>query len=58
MSPTKIRLRTRAEVAPFFDWLELVGRGLVPLGGWWETEPSAADTAAGLVGYVGIARKP
>ncbi len=58
MSPTKIRLRTRAEIMPFFDGLELVGRGLVPLSQWWADAPAATDTASGLVGYVGIARKP
>jgi O-methyltransferase involved in polyketide biosynthesis len=55
-SPVKIRLRTRAEVAPFFDGLEPVGRGLVRLDSWWDT--GEADTASGLAGYAGIARKP
>jgi len=57
-SPVKIRLRSQAEVAPFFDGLEPVGRGLVRLDKWWDTEPVEADTASGLAGYVGIARKP
>lgn len=57
-STVKIRLRTRAEVAPFFDGLELAGRGLVPLSQWWSTEPVETDTVSGLVGHVGIARKP
>ena len=55
-SPVKIRLRTREEVAPFFDGLQPVGRGLVRLDSWWDTEE--ADTASGLAGYVGIAMKP
>jgi hypothetical protein len=72
MSPTKIRLRTRAEVAPFFDGLDPAGRGLVPLSQWWDPAPASPDsaaaspetaaaspeTAAGLVGYVGMAKKP
>jgi hypothetical protein len=62
MSPTKIRMRSRAEVLPFFDGLEPVGPGLVPLAQWQESGPAATDAAmdaaAGLVGYVGLARKP
>jgi hypothetical protein len=58
MSPTKIRLRTRAEILPFFDGLEMTGRGLVPLSQWFDAEPADTDTARGLVGHVGIARKP
>lgn len=58
LSPTKIRLRSRSEVMPFFDGLQLVGHGLVPLSQWWDSEPTDTDTASGLVGHVGIARKP
>jgi O-methyltransferase involved in polyketide biosynthesis len=67
MSPTKIRMRSRAEVLPFFDGLEPVGPGLVPLSQWREPGPAGTDeagtnttldAAAGLVGYVGMARKP
>jgi S-adenosyl methyltransferase len=57
-SPVKIRLRSRDEVVPFFDGLEPVGRGLVPLSQWWEPGQAEKDTASGLAGYVGIARKP
>jgi S-adenosyl methyltransferase len=57
-SPVKIRLRDRDEVAPFFDGLEFVDRGLVPLSQWWSTGPVDTDTVSGLVGHVGIARKP
>ena len=56
-SPVPIRLRSRGQIAPFFDGLELVGRGLVPLSQWRDADPDA-DTATGLVGHVGIARKP
>jgi hypothetical protein len=64
MSPTKIRLRSHDEVTPFFDGLEPVGRGLVPLSQWWTSGSTGTgtdrdtDTASGLVGYVGIAKKP
>ncbi|HEX3960365.1 MAG TPA: SAM-dependent methyltransferase [Trebonia sp.] len=57
LSPVKIRLRTRAEIVPFFDGLDPIGRGLVPLGQWWDDGPVNTDTATGLVGHVGIARK-
>jgi O-methyltransferase involved in polyketide biosynthesis len=56
-SPVKIRLRTRAEILPFFDGLDLVGRGLVPLGQWWDENRAGGGIATGLVGHVGIARK-
>jgi hypothetical protein len=46
--------RPRAEVARFFDGLEMIGPGLVNLSEWW---PSDAPDP-GLAGYVGIGRKP
>jgi SAM-dependent methyltransferase len=46
--------RPRAEVARFFDGLEMSGPGLVNLTEWWPDQ--AAE--AGLAGYVGIGRKP
>jgi O-methyltransferase involved in polyketide biosynthesis len=59
LSPMPVRFRSRAEIAPFFDHLEPVGPGLVPLGQWGSGAGENADaTATGLVGYVGIARKP
>ncbi|HEX4088300.1 MAG TPA: SAM-dependent methyltransferase [Trebonia sp.] len=58
LSPVKIRLRRREEITPFFAGLEPVGPGLVPLARWWSGPAAAgADTATGLVGYVGIAKK-
>lgn len=57
-SPVKVQLRDFGRVARFFDGLQPVGRGLVPLGQWWGAEPAERDTASGLAGYVGIARKP
>jgi hypothetical protein len=57
-SPTKIQMRSRQEILRFFDGLEFTGRGLLPMSQWWETSPAETDTASGLLGYVGIARKP
>jgi hypothetical protein len=53
----KITLRSREEIVPFFDVLEMVSPGLVPLGQWREDGPANSDAADGLVGPVGIARK-
>ena len=49
-----INPRSRAEVARFFDGLEMIGPGLVNLTGWWDEE----EPDTGLAGYVGIGRKP
>jgi hypothetical protein len=46
--------RPRAEVARFFDGLEMVGPGLVNLTEWWDSD----EPDTGLAGYVGIGRKP
>ncbi|HEY6786562.1 MAG TPA: hypothetical protein VI365_04550, partial [Trebonia sp.] len=32
---------SRAEIVPFFDGLDLIGRGLVPLGQWWDARTNA-----------------
>jgi O-methyltransferase involved in polyketide biosynthesis len=56
-SSASLTLRTRDQVARFFDGLELVGPGLVPLSQWWpagEVDPGAASS---VIGYSGIARK-
>ena len=56
-SSTPIRLRNRAEVTRFFDGLEPVGPGMVPIGEWWppgQIDPGALGT---LASYAGIARK-
>jgi hypothetical protein len=57
-NPTKIRLRSREEVLRFFDGLEFTDRGLLPMSQWWASSPAETDTASGLVGYMGMARKP
>jgi len=53
-TPSPITPRPRAEVARFFDGLEMVPPGLVNFTGW----PGLGDTDPGLAGYVGIGRKP
>jgi hypothetical protein len=53
-----MRPRSRQEVTRFFDGLDLVGPGIVPLAEW--LAPRQGDTAEGspLAGWVGVARKP
>jgi O-methyltransferase involved in polyketide biosynthesis len=50
----RINPRPRAEVARFFDGLEMIGPGLVNLTEWWDSK----EPDTGLAGYVGIGRKP
>jgi trans-aconitate methyltransferase len=53
--------RTREEVTRFFEGLELMPPGVVPLHRWWESDPEMAASAKGLTvctGYVGTGRKP
>jgi hypothetical protein len=54
MGPTRLTLRTRAEIAGFFDGLDLVDPGLVPLPQW----RSLASLATPIPAYAGIGRKP
>jgi hypothetical protein len=56
-SSAPITLRTRAQVARFFDGVELVGPGLVPLSQWWPPDQVDAGAASGVIGYCGMARK-
>jgi hypothetical protein len=51
------RLRNRAEVAGFFDGLELVDPGVVPIL-QWRPDAEAALTDAQAALYGGVARKP
>ena len=56
---TPLNLRSRAEVTRFFDGLEVIEPGVVPLGQWWPDGRCAGMAGAGSVlGYCGIARKP
>ncbi|MFJ7085387.1 SAM-dependent methyltransferase [Streptomyces griseus] len=49
-----LRMRTRAEVEPFFEGLELVAPGLVPAAEWYQEQPAPAQERSGF--YVGVAR--
>jgi hypothetical protein len=54
---TGLTVRSRAQIARFFDGLELIGPGLVPLEQWPEGSP--LERPGVLVPlYVGVARKP
>jgi hypothetical protein len=57
MSSAPITPRGRDQVARFFDGLELLPPGLVPISQWGLAGPIDA-TVGGLTGYCGIARKP
>jgi O-methyltransferase involved in polyketide biosynthesis len=57
-SSTPITMRTRAQVACFFDGLDLVRPGVVPLDEWWTPDQVESGAAGRLAGYAGIARKP
>jgi hypothetical protein len=49
--------RTKAQVARFFDGLEFVGPGVVPLG-TWKPEATADPTPPLLPAYCALGRKP
>lgn len=49
-----LRMRTRAEVEPFFEGLELVAPGLVPAAEWYQEQPAPVQERSGF--YVGVAR--
>jgi O-methyltransferase involved in polyketide biosynthesis len=60
-----LSLRNRAEVTRFFDGLELIEPGVVPLSQWWpddqwwrDGECAEVAGAGSVLGYCGIARKP
>ena len=56
-SSASLTLRTRDQVARFFDGLELIGPGVVPLSQWWPADEVDAGAASGVIGYCGMARK-
>ncbi|MER5984662.1 SAM-dependent methyltransferase [Streptomyces sp. NPDC001787] len=49
-----LRMRTRAEVEPFFEGLDLVAPGLVTATEWYRREPAPENERSGF--YVGVAR--
>jgi hypothetical protein len=57
MSSAPITLRNREQVARFFDGLDLLPPGLVPISQWGLAGHIDA-TVGGLAGYCGIGRKP
>ena len=57
MSSAPITPRNREQVARFFDGLDLLPPGLVPISKWGLSGQIDANTG-GLVGYCAIARKP
>jgi hypothetical protein len=63
-SSTPLRARTRAEVAKFFDGLELIPpyAGAAPqltfAGEWGAEDPALADSDGSRWTYVGVGRKP
>jgi len=56
-SPVPITPRTQAEVTRFFDGLDLMPPGVVPVSEW-DLGDAMDTTIGGLVGYAGIGRKP
>jgi O-methyltransferase involved in polyketide biosynthesis len=57
-SSAQIRMRTRDEVARFFDGLEMTTPGPVPLGQWSKSGKIEVGTASDVAGWCGIGRKP
>ncbi|WP_413760803.1 SAM-dependent methyltransferase [Streptomyces sp. MMBL 11-3] len=51
-----LRLRTRSEVEPFFEGLELVAPGLVSATEWYREGPAPTPERSGF--HVGVARIP
>ncbi len=56
-SPVPITPRAQAEVTRFFDGLGMMPPGIVPVSEW-DLGDAMDTTIGGLVGYVGIGRKP
>jgi hypothetical protein len=54
MGPTQLTLRTREEIGRYFEGLDLVDPGLVPLAEW----RALADPRNVIPCYAGVARKP
>ncbi|MBD0843704.1 MULTISPECIES: SAM-dependent methyltransferase [unclassified Streptomyces] len=58
-SGTPFHPRSLAEFSRFFDGLELLGPGVIPVSGWRPEPEDVAAQAEGIVPvYAGVARKP
>lgn len=57
-SAVPITLRSRDQVARFFDGMDMLDPGLAPLVRWWDLGRADVGEAQGLIGYCGIGRKP
>jgi hypothetical protein len=58
LSSATLTLRSREQVARFFDGLDLTGPGIVPINQWPRPGQAGAPAPGGMAGYCGIARKP
>ncbi|WP_329392152.1 SAM-dependent methyltransferase [Streptomyces sp. NBC_01716] len=50
-------MRTRDEIAGFFDGYEFVEPGLVPMGNWRPESPDGQEDPYALTGFAGVGRK-
>ncbi len=57
-SSGQVTLRTRDQVSRFFDGLEMLPPGLVPISAWWPERPPGARLTGSQEAYCGIGRKP
>jgi hypothetical protein len=58
LSSATLTLRSRAQVARFFDGLDLTDPGMVPIARWGQPGQARDSAGSGLAGYCGIASKP
>jgi S-adenosyl methyltransferase len=56
-APAQMTLRTHAEISRFFDGVDLVEPGLVPVNRW-RPPPDDIDRPRNVPNYAGVARKP
>jgi hypothetical protein len=57
LSSVPVTPRSREQVSRFFDGLDVVGPGVVPISQWGPHGEANAGLTSGLVGYCGIGRK-
>jgi hypothetical protein len=57
LSAVPLTLRTGEQVTRFFDGLELLAPGVVPIQQWWDSGQVDARTDVDLAGHCGIGRK-